>query len=190
MLAGGAGRRIGGDKAAVAVEGRPLVQWAIDVVTPVTEDVAVVAKTDTVLPQLGPEITLWLEPDTDFHPLLGLVHALTCAQGRAIVAVAADMPLLTEDVLRLLAQPSIAGANGRVARADGHLQPLCARYEPTALAKLENFDRNAQATDTVLALGVEVIDFDDPLPFFNVNAPEDLLVAGAELKRRNISAAD
>lgn len=185
MLAGGAGRRIGGDKAIIVVEGRPLVQWVIDAIAPVTQDVAVVAKVDTLLPQLAPEIALWLETDADFHPLLGVVHALRCAPG-AILAVAADMPLLTTEVLAQINEPS--ESNGRVARVDGRLQPLCARYEASALEQLEGFERDARATDVVLALGVEVIDFDDPLPFFNVNAPEDLLTAGAELKRR--SAAD
>jgi molybdopterin-guanine dinucleotide biosynthesis protein A len=186
ILAGGAGRRIGGDKAAVGVEGRPLVQWVVDAITPVADDVAVIAKRDTLLPALAPEVSLWLEPDSEYHPLLGIVHALDCAQGRAILAVAADMPLITSAVLNRLNAPS--DGTGRVARVDGRLQPLCARYEPSVLALLRGFEQNARATDVVLDLGLEIIDFDDPLPFFNVNAPEDLLTAGAELKRR--SAAD
>lgn len=183
MLAGGAGRRIGGDKAAVVVEGRPLVQWVIDAIMPVTDDVAVVAKADTILPQLSPEVSLWLESDAGYHPLLGIVHALGCAQGRAILAVAADMPLLTSEILERINDPS--AGTGRVARVDGRLQPLCARYEPIVLERLRNFDANARATDVVLELGLEIVDFDESLPFFNVNAPEDLLAAGAELKRRS-----
>jgi molybdopterin-guanine dinucleotide biosynthesis protein A len=184
VLAGGAGRRIGGDKAAVGLEGQPLVQWVIDAVTPVTDSVAVVAKTETLLPQIDPHVSLWLETDAEFHPLLGIVHALTCARGQAVLVVAADMPLITPAVLACLAQQPAAGSNGRIASVDGRLQPLCASYEPQALTKLRDFDRDARATDTVLALGVEIVEFDDPLPFFNVNAPEDLLTAGAELKKR------
>jgi molybdopterin-guanine dinucleotide biosynthesis protein A len=185
VLAGGAGRRIGGDKAVVALEGRPLLQWAIDALWPVVDELAVVAKPDTLLPQLDANIALWLESDEGFHPLVGVVHALRCAAGRPVVVIAADMPLLTEGVLRRLAAPAPAGRYGRVARADGRLQPLCARYEASALGALSNFDGDAPATDTVLALGVEVEEFDDALPFFNVNAPEDLLSAGAELRARS-----
>jgi molybdopterin-guanine dinucleotide biosynthesis protein A len=184
-LAGGAGRRIGGDKAVVALAGRPLVQWVIDAVSPVTGTVAVVAKTGTLLPHLDPGVSLWLETEPDFHPLLGVVHALTCARGRPVLVVAGDMPLLTTEVLTRLAEPSTPGSNGRIASVDGRLQPLCARYEPGALAALSDFDRNARTTDTALALGVDIVEFDDALPFFNINAPEDLLTAGAELKRRS-----
>jgi len=184
VLAGGAGRRIGGDKATVAIEGRPLVQWVIDAVTPVTESVALIAKPDTLLPHLDAGVSLWLEPDAGFHPLLGVLHALRCADGRPVLVVAGDMPLLTTDVLAHLAQPSATGSHGRVANVGDRLQPLCARYEPSALEALAEFDREARATDTVLAIGVEVVDFDDPLPFFNVNDPSDLLTAGAELKKR------
>lgn len=188
VLAGGAGRRIGGDKAIVVLEGRPLVQWVVGVIKPLTDDVAIVAKPDTLLPELGADIEIWLEPEADFHPLNGVVHALSRANERAVLVVAADMPLMSKAVIERLLRPAPAGSHGRVARVDGRLQPLCARYEPSALERLESFEPGARATDTILALGVEIEDFEDPLPFFNVNAPEDLLTAGAELSKR--SAAD
>lgn len=184
VLAGGAGRRIGGDKAAVRLLGRPLVQWVIDAIEQVTSEVAVVAKPETKLPYLGSEIAIWHEPGERQHPLTGVVHALERAQGRAVLAVAADMPLITPAVLELLAVPCPDGSHGRIASLDGRAQPLCGRYEPSALGLLSGFDADVRTTDAVLAIGVEIEEFADPLPFFNVNAPEDLLTAGAELQKR------
>lgn len=188
VLAGGGGRRIGGDKAIVLLERRPLLQWVIDALTPIVDQVAVVAKTETLLPALDPDVLLWLEAEKDFHPLNGIVHALNCASERPVLVVAGDMPLLTRDVLDRLSVPPPPGSHGRVARVNGRLQPLCGRYEPSVLARLVDFESGARVTEAILALDVEIEDFDDPLPFFNVNAPEDVLTAGAELLER--SAAD
>ena len=181
VLAGGRGRRIGGDKAIVELDGRPLIEYPLAVVGAVLDDVGVVAKRDTVLPPLRGMATVWLEPDAPRHPLAGVVHALRVARGRPVVVVAADMPLLGTELVRELA---FADAGGRVAivpRAGGRLQPLCARYEAAALGALERFDPHAAATDAVAALEPTVLELDDELPFFNVNAPEDLLQASALL---------
>lgn len=175
---------MGGDKATVCLLGRPLVQWVIDALQAVTSEVAVVAKRETKLPHLDPGIAIWHESAELQHPLTGIVHALSRAEGRAVLVVAADMPLMTRDVLDRLLVPVPAGSHGRIAAVDGRLQPLCARYEPSALALLTGFDPGARASDAVLAIGAEIENFSDPLPLFNVNAPEDLLTAGAELQKR------
>jgi len=52
VLAGGAGRRIGGDKATVELAGRPLLLYPLAAVRAVLRDVAVVAKRVTALPPL------------------------------------------------------------------------------------------------------------------------------------------
>ena len=88
VLAGGAGRRIGGDKATVELEGRPLLHYPLSVLRAVLDEVAVVAKQSTVLPGLDVEIAIWLEPEEPRHPLAGIVHALRCARGRPVVVVA------------------------------------------------------------------------------------------------------
>jgi molybdopterin-guanine dinucleotide biosynthesis protein A len=82
VLAGGSGRRIGGDKATVELEGRPLVHYPLSVLRAVLDEVAIVAKQSTVLPGLDVEIAIWLEPDEPRHPLAGVVHALRWAGGR------------------------------------------------------------------------------------------------------------
>jgi molybdenum cofactor guanylyltransferase len=104
VLAGGAGRRIGGDKAIVELEGRPLLLYPLNVLRAVLDDVAVVAKQSTVLPGLDAEIAIWLEADEPRHPLAGIVHALRCARGRPIVVLASDMPFVTRGLVAALAR--------------------------------------------------------------------------------------
>jgi len=181
VLAGGAGRRIGGDKATVELAGRPLLLYPLAAVRAVLRDVAVVAKRDTALPPLDAAVAIWLEPDEPRHPLSGVLHALQRARGRPVLVVAGDLPLLAPSLVRRLARAGARGAPAVVPRAGGRLQPLCARYDAAALPALEGFDPAQRLSDVVTALGPLVLDVDDETSFFNVNRPEDLLQASALL---------
>jgi molybdopterin-guanine dinucleotide biosynthesis protein A len=184
VLAGGRGRRLGGDKAIVELEGRPLVLYPLETLHEVCDEVAVVAKRDTLLPSLAGAAALWIEPDEPRHPLLGVAHALRLAAGRAVLAVAVDLPLMDAATLRALLQADPCGeAAAVVPRVHGRLQPLCALYRPAALAAgLDDFAADARATDVVQALGICEVEPADPTAFFNVNRPEDLLQASVLIK--------
>jgi molybdenum cofactor guanylyltransferase len=184
VLAGGAGRRIGGDKAIVELEGRPLLLYPLNVLRAVLDDVAVVAKQSTVLPGLDGEIAIWLEADEPRHPLAGIVHALRCARGRPIVVLASDMPFVTRGLVAALARERSRGAVAVVPRAGGRLQPLCARYEPRALGALAGSDLASPVGDVVGALDLRIVEWPDEEPFFSINGPEDILQAAALLSGR------
>ena len=184
VLAGGAGRRLGGDKAVVSLTGRALLEYPLHAVRRAVGEAVVVAKHATVLPALDPDIAVWLEDDEPRHPLTGIVRALRNAEGRSVLVVAGDMPLVTADVLAALIRAPLGGAPALVPRAGGRLQPLCARYEPAALAGLQDFAHDVPVGEAVLALGPAILEWPDEQAFFNVNAPEDLLQAAALLNAR------
>ena len=184
VLAGGAGRRIGGDKATVELEGRPLLLYPLAVLRAVLDDVAVVAKRATILPALDPDVEIWLEADEPRHPLAGVVHGLRCARGRPVVVVAGDMPFVTRGLVAALARERARGAVAVVPRAAGGLQPLCARYDSRALTALAACDFASPARDVVAAMSPRIVDWPDDEPFFNVNHPEDILQAAALLSGR------
>jgi molybdenum cofactor guanylyltransferase len=184
VLAGGDGRRIGGDKAMVELEGRPLLLYPLAVLRAVLDDVAVVAKQSTLLPPVDAEVAIWLEADEPRHPLVGVAHALRCARGRSVVVVAGDMPFVTRGLVAALARERARGAVAVVPRASGRLQPLCARYDPRALAALVACDFAAPVSDLVAALSPRIVEWPDDEPFFNVNHPEDILHAAALLSGR------
>ena len=184
VLAGGVGRRIGGDKAIVELEGRPLLHYPLNVLRAVLDDVAVVAKPSTVLPGLDADIAIWLEAEEPRHPLAGIVHALRCAGGRPVVVVAGDMPFVTRSLVASLARERARGAVAVVPRAAGRLQPLCARYDPRALTALAACYFTAPLRDVVAGLSPRIVEWPDDEPFFNVNHPEDILQAAALLDGR------
>ena len=181
VLAGGGGRRLGGDKAIVSLDGRALLDYPLAAVRRAVGSAAVVAKRDTALPELADDVALWPEDDEPRHPLAGIVAALRGARGDAVLVVACDMPLVTGDLLAALARAPLGRAPALVPRAGGRLQPLCARYEPAALAALQDFDQDQGATETVLGIGPAILEWADEQAFFNVNTPDDLLQAAALL---------
>jgi molybdopterin-guanine dinucleotide biosynthesis protein A len=179
VLAGGLGRRIGGDKAIVELEGRALVHYPLEALHEVCDDVVVVAKRDTMLPPLAGAADLWIEPDEPRHPLTGVSHALRLAMGRAVLVVAVDLPLIDAATLRAILAADPGGAAVVAPRAYGRLQPLCALYTPAAMPALATFDAEARTIDVVERLGVREVAVPDSTAFLNVNRPEDLLQASA-----------
>jgi molybdopterin-guanine dinucleotide biosynthesis protein A len=179
VLAGGAGRRLGGDKCTVELAGRPLVLYPIEALRRVCEQVVVVAKQDTKLPQLAGQAEVWIEPDEPQHPLAGVVHALRTASARKLLVLACDMPLVPEDLLRALVKA--ADGAGAVACCRDVAEPLCACYTKQALKGLEHFEPDSRAIDLVDALGVHHVEWDNCDAVLSVNAPEDVIRAQALL---------
>ncbi len=125
ILAGGAGTRIGGNKASVALNGEPLLHHTLRPLRRTLTDVAIITKPQTVLPPLEGAM-VWVEPDEPVHPLFGISESLALAGGRPVLVCPLDMPFLSS---RLLAQLAVAGAEGRpavMAAARGHARPLVA----------------------------------------------------------------
>jgi molybdopterin-guanine dinucleotide biosynthesis protein A len=188
VLAGGAGRRLGGNKAAVKLAGRPLISYPLDALGRALGAVAVVAKPDSELPAL-PGVTVWIEPREPRHPLAGIVHALRCANGRPVVVCATDLPLVSEALIRSLAVADAGAAPAVLASADGRIQPTLGRYGSEALEALARaLEQPERAlTEMVEALRPKLLEVSDAEELFNVNTPEDLLQARAGLERRQLT---
>jgi molybdenum cofactor guanylyltransferase len=181
VLAGGAGRRLGGGSKAVApLAGRPLVEYPLEALAGVCERVAVVCKRRTGLPEL-PGTERWDEPDVPRHPLTGIVHALETA-GAPVLVCAADMPFVTADACRTLIQGA-GGSPAVVATAEGVLQPTFGLYAPAALDVLRAAEPDAPLTRTVEALDPARVALPPGL-VRSVNTPEELAEAEALLAVR------
>ena len=189
ILAGGLGRRMGGSKALVNLNGRPLISYPLEAMWRALGSVAVVAKMESRLPNL-PGVTVWHEPSAPHHPLVGIVHALGLADGRPVVVCGVDFPFVDDQLLRALARADGRGVSAVVCAAEGRLQPLVARYEPEALALLAPAAATGEVrlTDAVAALKPRVREVGDPDILFNVNSPDDLLLASAMLDQRRTAS--
>jgi molybdopterin-guanine dinucleotide biosynthesis protein A len=187
VLAGGAGSRIGGAKATVLLGGRPLLAWPLTALTSVLGRVAVVTKADVELPDLGPTVQRWNEPDLPRHPITGIIEALQRARGASVFVCAVDLPLVDADLIRRLLRVDDDGALAVVAASahpqtsERRLQPLLARYAPAALAPLAAAPSNARLTESVWSLDPVVVDV-PVAQLLNVNDAGDLEAAERALR--------
>jgi molybdopterin-guanine dinucleotide biosynthesis protein A len=185
VLAGGAGRRLGGSKALATLNRRALISYPLEAVWRALGNVTIVAKSDTELPSvLGAAV--WIEPQEPRHPLTGIVHAISLAEGRPVLICASDMPLVTPALIGAIARADPGGAAAVVASFHGEIQPLLACYQPSALEPLSEAARDPgiRLRDAVGALNPACFEVEDPDCLFNVNSPDDLLQATAMLDRR------
>jgi molybdenum cofactor guanylyltransferase len=195
VLAGGRGRRIGGDKAVVSLAGRPLLSYPVRAMLGALDHVVVVAKPSTALPPLG-DVAVWEEPEQPSHPLVGIAEALRRADGGWVLVCAGDMPFVPVPLLASLASLAERADLGEradrdpaaapavvAASADGRLQPLLGCYGPACLEQLAAAAREAvaPARAVVEALAPIVVPVSDPHALFNVNSAADLREAEALL---------
>lgn len=174
VLAGGLGRRMGGDKATVLLDGRPLLHHPLAALAEVTRAQAVVAKAGTRLPALPEGVATWIEPEDPRHPLTGIRHALRSAGGRAVLCCAVDLPLLDAATLRRLLEADAGEHPCVVPLVRGRLEPLCALWRPAVVAALDAAPAAAAMRAVVEGIGALAISYDDPRPFTNVNTPGEL----------------
>ena len=172
VLAGGRGRRMGGDKARAMLGHEPLLAFPVRALSVVCRPVVVVAKDSTRLPEL--EVEVVREPASPVHPAVGIVAALRWAGGGRVLIAAGDLPFIaTEDLSALLRCEGLAVAGG----PDGGPQPLLGVYPPQVSQALAEAARaGAPLRATVLRLGATVVPVSERT-LVNVNTPEDLAAA-------------
>jgi len=132
LLTGGASRRMGSDKALLEVGGQRLADRAAAALAAVAEPVLEVGPGRSALRCVR-------EDPPGSGPLAAVAAGAAALRAGGhdgpVIVLAVDMPFVTVELLRLLAdRPGPATA---VPWAGGHPQVLCARYGPEALAGVE-----------------------------------------------------
>jgi molybdopterin-guanine dinucleotide biosynthesis protein A len=139
VLAGGASLRMGVPKAALPYGRTTLLAHQTGRLSEIFSEVFVVAKAAPGF-DAGPARVV-LDRTADHAPIHGLVRALEEGADRLFV-LAVDLPVVTNEVIRAIAERSLASrAAAVVPRADRRLQPLAAVWRrgvlPAALARIE-----------------------------------------------------
>lgn len=131
VLAGGAGRRMGADKALIDVDGRPLVVHVADRLATVCAPVLVAPGARRLA-----DLT-WTQVDDRLAgqgPLAGILGGLAVATTPLVAVVGVDMPALSPNLFVTLAR-RWKGEPAVVPVANGRLQPLHAVYAVAALTR-------------------------------------------------------
>jgi molybdopterin-guanine dinucleotide biosynthesis protein A len=182
VLAGGAGRRLGRPKAGVVLEGRTLVERAVEALRPHCRALLVVSRPEVELPAL--DATVCHDRTGPDAPLNALATGLATLETDDVLVLACDLPYAQPVVDRLaVAAPGVTAVARD--RTSCRWQPLCARYP--RLAALEVCERLLASGDLRLlplvdALAASAIDATDQ-ELANVNSPDDLARVAALMRR-------
>lgn len=138
VLAGGAGRRMGGhDKRTVLVDGRPLLTAAVEAVITVCAEV-LVASGEGPLPQALPAVRTVADRLPGAGPLAGLEAGLEAAAHPVVLVLAGDHPAAAPGVLAAL-RDRLVGDERLEAVVLGTVsgpQPLVGAYRRTCGAEV------------------------------------------------------
>jgi molybdopterin-guanine dinucleotide biosynthesis protein A len=182
ILGGGAGARMGGRKALVALAGEPLAAHVAAALRASARELAVVGDVEAAR-AIG-AVELVDPPGFPAGPLSGISAALTwAASGGAKVLLVApcDTPLLTERVFHRLGDAVNARVRVACAETLDGMQPLVSAWRTDLADWLQNelADGHPSVRDVLARAGLERVQFDDADVFLNVNTPADLQRAEA-----------
>lgn len=180
VLAGGASRRMGRDKALLEIGGEPLFLRAANLLKAHVDPVVLLGAPD----QYASAGFLTL-PDRSpgRGPLAALLDGLEYSAQPWNVFLACDLPLLRGEFIELLLQRAARGEfDAIVPRTSDGWQPLCAAYRRTCTPKIHDALKNGRLDIAGVLPGLRVdalrdeqlgvLTLDEEI-FENVNTPED-----------------
>ncbi len=186
ILAGGAGRRIGGDKPRRLLGGARLLDHALRCASGTTAPCILVARSPEQV--AGFDGTVVLDAPGVEGPLAGLLSALSWAAEAGadrVLTLPCDMPFLPDNLLSRLEQALAPGFGVAVAASGGRLHPVCALWRTAVVPTLVQRAGEGQLSLRGLgeAVGCAVADWsiEEGDPFININTAEDLAAAEAVL---------
>ncbi len=173
VLAGGAGRRMGRPKGPLPLSGRPLVVGAVDILRARCDYVVVSSREGVALPMLPAAVDVVVDHPGPDAPLAGIATALAHVPDGDVVVLACDMPFAGPAVDALVGVPAGVPV---MAQANGHAQPLCARYpRAAALAAARRLLDSGDVRAMALARALDAITVEVPTNVVaNLNTPGDL----------------
>jgi molybdopterin-guanine dinucleotide biosynthesis protein A len=184
VLAGGASRRMGRDKAALEYLGRSQVAIAFDLVSRHCQRAFVSVRPDQTNDPTRAALPQIVDQAAGLGPIAGIAAAQAAFPEAAWLVVACDLPFLGDAAIARLV--AARGAHGIVAyrsEHDGLPEPLCAIYEPSTRAGiLDAIARDSRCPRKfVIASGVPLLEQADPAALDNVNTPQEFASAVARL---------
>jgi molybdopterin-guanine dinucleotide biosynthesis protein A len=197
ILAGGVGSRLGKEKSLIEFGGRPLIQWSVEKLALLVEDVVVVARGPEqagLLEDLIPDASIACDSVSGYGPVAGLAAGMELARNEYVLAIGCDLPFLNADVVNILFEQARGWDAAVPMRENGMIEPLHSVYKRDALHSacqnaIEHGERKIRAPLSMLrvkCVAVELLKNPDPelLTFFNLNTREDLDLARSLWSKR------
>lgn len=177
ILAGGKSSRMGQDKGLMLWHGKPMIQYVIDAVLPITHHIHIIAN-DPAYARLGWPVTADQFPDTG--PAGGIATALLHSNCSVNLVLSCDIPRMDTGTLQFILQQHGPEAI-TVPEVAGKLHPTAAVYEHRMLHQwlmlMQQGERSLQKMIQQLphkTADMHLYSFFHESAFDNMNSPDDL----------------
>ncbi len=188
VLSGGNSKRFGKDKALLELSGRPLILHVLDRITGVTEEIIVVAGSQSQLDQYSKFLPSTVKVVKDSYniqsPLAGALTGFQHARGKYTIMLACDTPFLSKKVVTFLLDLCI-GKDATIPKwPNDYLEPLHAIYRTNLAFKavkealerrrlnMVSMIKNLKEVNYVNVSALKKLD-PELLTFLNINDPND-----------------
>jgi len=176
VLAGGASRRMGSDKGLVLYNGRALVEYAIDALKPVCQQLVIITS-NPAYRQFGLPIQGDIYPGCG--PMGGLHAGMRWSQSAFYLLTPCDMPTINPSILKSLVR-QMGQKHAVVLTVDGRPVPVCGIYSHSILSSLEQHlkEKRLKFVDFLqtfdhLLLDAKLAGIKQPIS--NINYPDQLI---------------
>lgn len=185
VLAGGRSTRMGEDKAFADLRGKPLVEWVLDALEPLTRTFVLVVNDPAKFAPYAGRARIAVDDPPGHGPLAGLRTGLRVARDEWVFATSCDAPFLQPAFVQAL-QRHTRGHDAAIPGTPQERWPLTAFYHRRCIAAM---DRAVQRGEQRLIgfhgdvdvrwVPVEELRPADPelRSLWNLNTPEDLAKA-------------
>jgi len=178
VLAGGLSRRMGTDKSMISLNGRPMIEHAIEAIKPLCGQV-VISSNQCTYDFTGCEV--WEDELPERAPIIGIYSCLKRSQTEVNILLSCDMPLMSTQMLQYLLEKSANSDITVPVHGDHFIEPLCGIYKKSSLCILKEYiDKgNYRLNECIRSASAQLVKVDEKLPFYsvdlfsNINTPED-----------------
>lgn len=178
VLAGGRSKRMGEDKSLMELNGKTLIEYAIDVLKTLCSCV-IISSNHEVYDFTGCQV--WPDEIMNQAPIIGIYSSLKRSETEINIILSCDMPLISTGLLKFL----LLGSNDFditvPIHENGMIEPLCGIYKKSAIGILKKCidegdfslkDSIHQASHAFVSVDSQT-EFADQNLFRNINTPAD-----------------
>lgn len=194
VLTGGRSRRMQRDKANLTYAGKSQLARAMELLTPLVARCFVSVRSDQLEDPRRAAYDTIADVLPNLGPMGGIHAALHAYPDRGWLVLACDLPFLDSATLQYLIAHRVSTRVASAYRSsfDGQPEPLCAIFEPSSRALIEqSLAQSQQCPRALLARSdVELLDLPNPRALDNINTGEEYAAAQAALDAATPPAAD
>jgi molybdopterin-guanine dinucleotide biosynthesis protein A len=175
VLAGGKSSRMGTDKSLIMLHNKPLIQYAIDIIKHLCQNIVISANTNKY-EFTGCEV--WPDEFPVQAPIIGIYSCLKRSPTNLNIVLSCDMPMITTSLFSYLLVYA-KDYDIVVPVHENYLEPLCGIYQRSALPIMEKFIRSKnfalhEFIENTNHLSLKIPDNKFPASIFmNVNTLDD-----------------